>query len=62
MKLSKEELIQIKHERYLMEQFVKYVEKLELAHKLINKACHKSNIDKNWQEIQQISDKIMEYI
>ena len=61
-KLSKEELLKIKSDHYNMEQFLIYVEKIENAHKLINKVCHKSMIDKNWQELQQISDKIMEYI
>ena len=62
MKLSKNELLQIKQDRYNMEQFLIYVEKLENAHKMLNKILHKSNINKNWYEAQEISDKIMEYI
>ena len=61
-KLSREEIAKLQNEKYNMEQLLNYVEKLENAHKLINKILHKSNTDKNWYEAQKISDKLMEHI
>ena len=61
-KLSKEELLQIRQDHYNMEQFIKYVNKLEEAIKSISKIIHKSNTDKNWYEVQSIVDKVIELI
>ena len=62
MRLNEQELLQLKQDKYNMEQFLIYVKRLEKGYKLINDYIHKSNTDKNWYAIQDIVDKIMEYI
>ena len=61
-KLSKEELLKIKSDHYNMEQFIKYVNFLEKGVVNISQVIHKSNTDKNWYEVQNIVDKLMERI
>lgn len=61
-KLSKDELLKLKQEHLNMEQFIKYVNKLENALKEINKISHKSMTNKNWFDLRTISDNIMELI
>jgi hypothetical protein len=61
-RLSKEELLKLKQEHLNMEQFIKYVNKLENALKEINKISHKSMTNKNWLDLRAINDDIMELI
>ena len=61
-RLSKEELLKIKSDHYNMEQFVKYVTFLENGIKKINSILHKSFMEKNWYEVQEIVEKLMEHI
>jgi hypothetical protein len=61
-RLSDEEILKIKSDYYNMEQLLKYVKFLEKGIIKINNILHKSNLDKNWYEAQEISDKLMEHI
>ena len=57
--LSEEELLQIKHNKYNMEQLLIYVKKLESGYKEIDKILYNSQ---NLLEIEKIVNEMIQYI